>query len=143
MPPGTMEDSVRAAEHLARVPHVLFLVDGYNVAKQGWPELELRHQRDRLVDALVGLQARTGAQTDVVFDGIDDGALLARGAPGRLRIEFTASDVEADDRLLELVELTPLRRPVVVVSNDRRVRDGARQRGANTLSSEQLLALLR
>lgn len=143
MPPGTIEDTDLAAEFLVRVPQVLFLVDGYNVAKQGWPDLELRLQRERLVDGLVNLQSRTGAQTDVVFDGVDDGSLQVRVAPARLRVEFTASDVEADDRLLELVELTPLRRPVVVVSNDRRVRDGARRRGANTLSSEQLLGLLR
>ncbi|MEZ5233841.1 MAG: NYN domain-containing protein [Acidimicrobiales bacterium] len=96
----------------------------------------------RLVEALVALQARTGAQTDVVFDGVDD-AGLRRVGPGRLRVEFTPSHLEADDRLLELVELTPAARPVVVVSSDRRVRDGARRRRANTLRSEQLLWLLR
>lgn len=143
MPPGTFEETAEAADYLVRVPRMLFLVDGYNVAKLGWPDLELRLQRDRLVEALVALQARTGVQADVVFDGIDEAALQARTAPGRLRVEFTASDVEADDRLLALVELTPLSRPVVVVSNDRRVRDGARRRGANTLSSQQLLWLLR
>ncbi|MEZ5261296.1 MAG: NYN domain-containing protein [Acidimicrobiales bacterium] len=143
MPPGTFEDTAEAAEYLVRIPRVLFLVDGYNVAKAGWPELELRHQRDRLVEALVALQARTGAQTDVVFDGVDDAGLHARVGPGRLRVEFTPSHLEADDRLLELVELTPAARPVVVVSSDRRVRDGARRRGANTLRSEQLLWLLR
>ena len=143
MPPGTFEDAHPAAVYLSRVSQVLFLVDGYNVSKLGWPDLELRLQRERLVEALVTLQARTGAQTDVVFDGVDDAEVYARVAPGRLRVEFTVAAVEADDRLLELVELTPSRRPVVVVSSDRRVRDGARQRGANTISAEQLLGLLR
>ena len=143
MPPGTFEDAHPAAVYLSRVSQVLFLVDGYNVSKLGWPDLELRLQRERLVEALVTLQARTGAQTDVVFDGVDDAEVHARVAPGRLRVEFTVAAVEADDRLLELVELTPARRPVVVVSSDRRVRDGARQRGANTISAEQLLGLLR
>jgi predicted RNA-binding protein with PIN domain len=143
MPAGTIDETPLAAAFLVRLPQVLFLVDGYNVAKQGWPDLALWLQRERLVDALVDLQARTGAQTDVVFDGTDDAGLQARSAPGRLRIEFTASGVEADDRLLELVELSPLHRPVVVVSSDRRVRDGARVRGANTIGSHLLLGLLR
>lgn len=143
MPAGMFEETTHAADFLVRVRQVLFLVDGYNVTKLGWPDLELRLQRERLVDCLVDLQARTGAQTDVVFDGVDDGALHGRLGPARLRVEFTSADVEADDRLLELVELTPVRRPVVVVSSDRRVRDGARHRGANTLSSHQLLALIR
>ncbi|MFN0029356.1 MAG: NYN domain-containing protein [Acidimicrobiales bacterium] len=143
MPPGTFEDGQQAAWHLSRVPNVVLLIDGYNVSKLAWPALELAHQRERLIDALVTLQARTGARAEVVFDGIDEGNTPARHAPERLHVEFTAADREADDRLLELVDTTPLHRPVVVVSTDRRVRDGARQRGANTLTAAQLLSLLR
>lgn len=143
MPPGTFEDGPQAAWHLSRVPNVVLLVDGYNVSKLAWPLLELPHQRERLIDALVTLQARTGARAEVVFDGVDEGNTPVRHAPERLHVEFTAGDREADDRLLELVDTTPLHRPVVVVSTDRRVRDGARRRGANTLSAAQLLSLLR
>ncbi len=143
IPPGMFDDSTATAEYLVRVSGIRLLVDGYNVAKQGWPDLSLTLQRHRLLDALVGLQARTGARTDVVFDGVDADIAPHRAVPQRLRVEFTVSDVEADDRLLELVGKTPADQPVVVVSSDRRVREGARQRGANLLHADQLLALLR
>jgi len=143
IPGGMFEDTVHAARHLIGLPGVVLLIDGYNVAKTGWPQLDLRLQRDRLVDAVGNLQAATGARAEVVFDGVDDGAVRARATPAWVRIEFTPTGIEADDRLLDLVERVPPVRPVVVVSTDRRVRDGARSRGANVLSAEQFLALLR
>jgi hypothetical protein len=51
--------------------------------------------------------------------------------------------MEADDLVLELVDAAPPERPVVVVSSDNRVRAGARRRGANSLATWQLLAILR
>jgi rRNA-processing protein FCF1 len=59
-----------------------------------------------------------------------------------VRVRWSPPGIEADDVLLELVETLPVHRPVVVVTNDRRVRTGARVRGANVLSSDQLLVLL-
>jgi rRNA-processing protein FCF1 len=77
---------------------------------------------------------------DLVFDSAEvlplsrTGARRARG----ITVRFTAPDVEADDALLELADRYPPHRPVIVASNDRRVRDGARERGANVLSAAQL-----
>jgi predicted RNA-binding protein with PIN domain len=143
IPGGMFEETVQAARHLIGLPGVVLLIDGYNVAKTGWPQLELRLQRERLTDAVGNLQAATGARAELVFDGADDAAVRSRVTPGWVRVEFTPAGVEADDRLLDLVEQAPLGRPVVVVSTDRRVRDGARARGANVLSAEQFLALVR
>ncbi|MDY7101349.1 MAG: NYN domain-containing protein [Actinomycetota bacterium] len=145
MPPGVFDDSIEAAEHLVRLDEVLVLIDGYNVTKEGWPELALNDQRKRLVDALVDLRARTGSDVEVVFDGADHdgGGLGARSAPERVRVRFSPSHIEADDLVLELVDAAPVERPVVVVSSDNRVRTGARRRGANTLATWQLLAILR
>jgi rRNA-processing protein FCF1 len=60
-----------------------------------------------------------------------------------VRYRFTAAGVEADDVLLARVDEEPPDRPVVVVSSDRRVRDGAHRRGANVLGARQILAVLR
>ena len=60
----------------------------------------------------------------------------------RLWLPALLTEVEADDVLLDLVEGLEPARPVVVVSNDRRVRSGARRRGANVLASDQLVVLL-
>ncbi|HEV8298377.1 MAG TPA: NYN domain-containing protein [Acidimicrobiales bacterium] len=145
IPAGFTSDSVDAAAHLLARPGAVLLVDGYNVSMAAWPESEIAEQRGRLERVLADLASRiAGLLVDVVFDGADvTGSWLAAGRPSGLTVRFTPAGVEADDVVLELVERYPLERPVVVASSDRRVRDGARRRGANVISSAQLLAVAR
>lgn len=144
LPPGTFDDSVEAADHLVRTAGVRILVDGYNVTKSARPELSLFEQRRWLVDAVVELAARTGARVEVVFDGADDrpSAPADLGRRQGVQVRYTAEGVEADDVLLELIQGFPASVPVVVASDDRRVRDGAYHRGANVVSTSQLLTVL-
>ncbi len=134
------DDSVEAARHLLRVRHVVVIVDGYNVAKRGWPDLaSLADQRDRLLDRLVGVHASTRAEFQIVFDGTQAGSIAAtKGQP--VTVMFTEAGTTADDEILRLVPSMPRERAVVVASSDREVADGARRLGANVISAEQLLA---
>ncbi|HVL28944.1 MAG TPA: NYN domain-containing protein, partial [Acidimicrobiales bacterium] len=144
LPPAVFDDSVEAAEHLVRVPGMALVVDGYNVSQAGWPEHAIAEQRRRLVDALAELAARTGVDVRVVFDGSDvqmPGVVATTAR--RVRVSFSAPGVEADDEVIELVEQLPPTRPVVVASSDRRVQAGVARAGANVISQEQLLAVLR
>jgi predicted RNA-binding protein with PIN domain len=143
LPPGILEDSPEAAAHLVRRRGVVLLVDGYNVSQAGWPDLPIAEQRRRLVDALGELSARTGADVRVVFDGSDVGPAPVATTAQAVRVRFSPPGTEADDVIVAEVAEIPRGRPVVVVSSDRRVRDGSRARGANLLRSSQLLGLLR
>ncbi len=144
LPPAVFEDSPEAALHLLRVPSMMLLVDGYNVSLAAWPELPIPEQRRRLVDALAGLAARTGVDAQVVFDGAEQaeprsGALAPRSA---VRVRFSPPEVEADEVLIELIDVLPLNRPVTVATSDRRVQGEVRRRGANVISTAQLLAAM-
>ena len=144
LPPATFEDSAEAAAHLVRVPGVLLAVDGYNVTLRSWPSLDLPAQRGRLIDSLTELVMRAGTDVLVVFDGVDDGNRL-RPAPAvsrKLKVLFSPSEIEADDVLIGAVESAPVERPVVVATNDQRVRRTTSQMGANVISVDQLLAVL-
>lgn len=143
LPPMVHDDSPEAAQHLVALPGVALLVDGYNATLSTWPGLPLPEQRLRLIDALAELSARTGARPEVVFDGVDalPEAATTRVLRSRVKVSFTAAEVEADDVLIARAQSLPL--PVVVASDDRRVREGARAAGANVLGIEQLLAALR
>jgi predicted RNA-binding protein with PIN domain len=145
LPPAVFEDSFEAAAHLVRVVGVLVVVDGYNVSQLGWPEASISEQRDRLELALTELAARTGAEIEVVFDGVADQGMPRIGLAGRraVRVTFSPPQVEADDVVIERAATLPLERPVVVASSDRRVQDGAREHGARIISAAQLLAVLR
>ncbi len=142
LPGGVFADTTEAATHLVRQPGVLLVVDGYNVAKLGWPDEPLPVERERLLDALEELVARHGTAVHVVFDGAD-----VWTAPStcrrRLRVEFSPAGVSADDVIVEMVGSLPAERPIVVATNDGEVRAGARAGGANVVSSQQLLAVAR
>jgi predicted RNA-binding protein with PIN domain len=140
---GRPDDSVEGLADLLAVPAVLLLVDGYNASMKGWPGQPVGIQRESLVTLLGALRSRFGAEVHVVFDGAHEGRRPAVAAPLPVRVHFTAEGVEADDRILELLDGLAESTPVVVVSSDHRVRDGARARGANVVSSERLLSLAR
>lgn len=142
LPPAVLDDSPEAAAHLVRLPRAVVLVDGYNASMAAWPAHPIDEQRRRLVDALDELHARTGADPVVVFDGVDAGRPQGRTVGRAVRVLFTDAGVEADDVVMALVDEFPIGRPVVVASSDQRVRAGALARGANVVSSPQLLAAL-
>lgn len=141
LPPGIFDDSVDAARHLVAVPGVLLLVDGYNASLRRWPQLPIDAQRDRLVGALAELSARCGPAVHVVFDGVTAASRALTGSRG-VAVTFTEEGREADDAILDAVEAHP-GGPVLVASDDRRVRDGASRLGANVLTLDQLFAVLR
>lgn len=143
LPKGMLDDGPSAALFLLRLPAAVVVVDGYNVSMTGWPDLPLATQRRRLVDALRNLQARTGAEPIVVFDGAELASGPSASLPRSVQVRFSPPGVTADDVVVAMVDQLPEDRPVVVASSDRAVRDGARARGANTIAADQLVALLR
>ena len=144
MPSGILDDSVAGAEHLVSRPGAVLLVDGYNATLSSWPELALEHQRDRLLALLNDLTARiVGLEAHLIFDGGDDVITSGRRRRSVVNVRFSPRDVEADDVVLAMVDELPVDRVVIVASNDRRVRDAARAGGANVISVQQLIALVR
>jgi predicted RNA-binding protein with PIN domain len=139
LPGGVYGTSREAAEHLIRLAGVVVLVDGYNVAKLGWPTLALEQQRERCVASAEDVARRFGPDIRIVFDGADVGAVPS----GRrlVRVRFSPSGTSADDALREAVVALPDHVPVVVVTDDRAVLDDVRASGANTLASRQWLEL--
>jgi len=142
IPGGVYGNSEAAAEHLLRAPGVVVLVDGYNVAKLGWPELSLERQRDRCIDAAETIARRWGTDVHVVFDGADVVGSHTR-ARRLVRVVYSPEGVLADDVLrAEVMALDPSR-PVVVVTNDQAVLADVKANGANTVSSDTFLAVAR
>ncbi len=141
MPGGVLGDSSAAAEHLLR-SGASVVVDGYNVAKLAWPGLDLEGQRVVVLDAIENLARRFGSDITVVFDGAD---VVGAAADGRriVRVVYSPADVIADDLIRDEVRRLPPSRPVVVVTNDHEIVRDVRAMGANTLSSDQLIALMR
>ena len=142
VPGGLYGNSAAAAEHLLRTPDVVVLIDGYNVAKLGWPGLSLERQRTLCIEAAENVARRWGTMLHVVFDGTTvEGA---RATVRRLvRVSFSPEGVIADDVLRAEVAALDLDRAVVVVTNDQAIVADVRAAGANVLSSDAFLAVAR
>jgi predicted RNA-binding protein with PIN domain len=144
---GRQPARAMAADHPARVdqllalPRVHLIIDGYNVTKRGYSELDLEQQRNRLVTSLSGLAAQTGAEITVAFDGAERVPGLP-STPRGVRVLFSPKGQTADDLIRRLVRAEPDGRPVVVISSDREVADSVRRAGAYPLPSDALLRRL-
>ena len=140
IPGGLYGNSEAAAEHLLRAEGVTVLVDGYNVAKLGWPELELAQQRDATIACAEALARRWGTMLHLVFDGTT--VVGAHTTARRMvRGSYSPEGVLADDVLRAEVASIDPDRPVVVVTNDQAVLTDVRSDGANTVASDVFLAL--
>ena len=141
MAEGHRVQDVGALDRLLSLPTVHLIVDGYNITKTGYPELALADQRDRLVNQLSALAARTGAEVTVVFDGA--GVLSVPAAtPRGVRVLFSDRGVLADDVIRALVAAEPPGRPMVVATSDRAVADSVRRHGAHPAPAAVLVSRL-
>jgi predicted RNA-binding protein with PIN domain len=135
-------DDPARLDQLLALPRAHLIVDGYNVTKRGYGELDLEQQRHRLVKGLSGIAAQTGAEVTVAFDGAERMHGLPP-TPRGVRVLFSRKGQTADDLIRALVRAEPNGRPVVVVSSDREVADGVRRTGAYPLPADTLLRRLR
>ncbi len=140
LPGGIIASSSEAASFLARSGAAM-IVDGYNVALLGWPNLALGASRSALVEAMENLARRFGTEVTTVFDGAD--VVGAHAERRRLtRVVFSPPGVIADDVIRDEMARLPPDRHIVVVTNDAEVVRDARAAGCNVVSSNALLAVL-
>ena len=140
LPGGVIASSAEAAEFLAR-SDAQFIIDGYNVAKLGWPNRPLEQQRDVFLDAVENLVRRFGTDVTVIFDGASIvGAHTSRRR--QVRVVYSPEGTIADDVIRDEVRRIPASHPVVVVTNDAEIVRDVRADGANVVPSNALLALV-
>ena len=142
LPGGVLAGTVEAAEFVLRTKGARTLIDGYNVAKLGWPSLDLDHQRDQCIVAAENMAKRWNMTMTIVFDGatIEGAHTVTRR---KLRIVYSPAGVSADDVVRAEVGGVDAAKPVVVVTNDRAIITDVSAAGANTISSDDFLTLLR
>ncbi|MDO8361832.1 MAG: NYN domain-containing protein, partial [Actinomycetota bacterium] len=142
VPGGLYGHTAAAAEHLLRSADVVVLIDGYNVAKLGWPRLTLEQQRAACIEAAENMARRWGTLVHIVFDGA---SVVGANAERRrlVRVSYSPEGVLADDVLRAEVAALDSDRPVVVVTNDQAVLADVRAAGANTVASDTFLELAR
>lgn len=138
--PPSIGDGHGRAYSLVRLPKVILLIDGDEVADVGWPGYPMPVRRKSLVDNLAQLCSRTGASAQVVFD-----AGVSRRCPHSKRdqsveVRLAAPMVKPSAAIGELVVRHSSNRPLVVVSSNSEFSHGSDHR-AEVIGSVELLDL--
>ena len=99
---------------------VAYLVDGNNVMGQrvGWHKDKVGARR-RLIDELARFTRSEGVPVEVVFDGAPDEHFPEGSTAMGVRVSYAARGSDADTRIKHLVERSPERHSLVVVTSDR------------------------
>jgi len=139
---GLIDDTPEGLGALMCVDGVRVLVDGYNVAKLGWPKLELDLQRDRLLIGLESTLAAGGCVVDVLFDGSDVVSVTRASRSPNVRVAWSPEGVIADDVLVAKLDEIGPDVAVVVVTDDRELQRRSSALGANVVASRTLLDIL-
>jgi predicted RNA-binding protein with PIN domain len=141
LPRGLTVREADGVRHLLSVAGMAAFVDGYNVAKLGWPNDDLATQRERLNDLLDELATRHGTDLRVIYDGTDStpGARVRGGRRRRVDIEFSPPGVIADDTIVERIQAVPADRTVLLVTSDAALTRRCERLGANVVASAVFL----
>ena len=125
------------------------IVDGYNVIYRS-PELRRRldisllSAREGLIECCQRWLSGSGTISEfvIVFDG-NSSVMPVSGSGGGygVRVVFTATKEDADDRILDLVRNGGASVKYVVISSDNYVTGNARRHGAEVMSSSDFLAV--
>ncbi|MFP4312668.1 MAG: NYN domain-containing protein, partial [Nitriliruptoraceae bacterium] len=118
----------------------LVLIDGYNVTRTHRDDLDLEGQRTWLVQRCVTAAASLRIRPVVVFDGQRAGTSRPTAARQQVEVRFTPAGISADDELVLAVEATD--EPVVVVTDDRQLRDRVRASGADVVGTLAFLGVV-
>lgn len=137
LPPGIGPETTEAAASLV-VPGQEVLVDGYNVTKSHKDHLPLEQQRIWLVRTLEVLATRTEASITIVFDGAEE---VVAPRPGRRVNTVFSRGGSADDQIVEMVKATDRAQPILVVTDDRELRDRVREQRTDVVGTRPFLGL--
>jgi uncharacterized protein len=123
------------------------LIDGYNLLyKDGYlknlAEKSLEEAREQLLDRLCAYRT-AGMEILVVFDGVGSSSPRSPSKRSGVQVRFSPSTRTADQVILELIDRSPKRASLTVVTSDRKdIGRIARAEGVRWISSETFLRRL-
>jgi predicted RNA-binding protein with PIN domain len=114
-----------------------YLIDGNNLLGRIAPhELRERSGREGLVVRLLAFQRVTRARIHLVFDGNPEQTPTDVPVNPKFVIHYPGEGQSADDVIREMIERQTDRRRFFVVSSDRAIRELARKKGLEAVTSD-------
>jgi predicted RNA-binding protein with PIN domain len=115
-----------------------YLIDGNNLLGRIAPhELRERSGREGLVVRLLAFQKVTRARIHLVFDGNPEVTPTDIDVNPKFVIHYPGEGQSADDVIKDMIDNQTDRRRFFVVSSDRAIRDMARKKGIEAVTSDE------
>ena len=121
------------------------IIDGYNVihATRGsdddWMHLSLERARNALLGFLLAKRRPKKERVTVVFDG-SSGLHPRESAVHGLEVVFSEAGVTADTLICNMITSAPNPRSLLIVSDDRQIKNAAVKAGSKPLASRTFLS---
>ena len=104
-----------------------YIIDGYNaIYKIPKAKAQLNSSLEKARNILIDIVAELDGASTIVFDGKTDAHYGSQSSIRGVRIIFTDTNEEADDRIADILRHSDSVRNMVVVSDDNRVANSAR-----------------
>jgi predicted RNA-binding protein with PIN domain len=114
-----------------------YLIDGNNLLGRIAPhELRERSGRDGLVVRLLAFQRVTRARIHLVFDGNPEETPTDIAVNPKFTIHYPGAGRSADDVIRDMLAAQTDRRRFFVITSDRAIRDLAKKRGLEAVTSD-------
>jgi predicted RNA-binding protein with PIN domain len=127
---------------------MIYILDAYNVihkmrAFESALDIDLRAAREALAALCGSLKQTRGDITSfiLVFDGRSEFQGLPQSSPPGVRLIFSETGEDADDRITSVIEELPAKSAKCIVSDDNSVRNHARAYGVRSVSVAEFAAL--
>jgi len=127
-----------------------YVLDGYNVMFSGdlsSPKStgdQFKGERSGFIEMLSRFKRRSRDKVTVVFDGGDRGKVRDQGESAHgVEVVFSGSRASADDVIIEKIGRRRRSRQLVVVSNDRMIRQAARRARIRSLGTADFMSKMR
>jgi predicted RNA-binding protein with PIN domain len=130
VPAGMNAESDVALRTIFAQENLVVLIDGYNVSLNSFGSLSLELQRERTIACAANIESRFHPSCVVIFDGQSS---TTRGrVQSKVHVVYSPSGVTADDVIVERIRVTPLDRPMLIVTSDKNL--AARVKGLGCLA---------
>lgn len=137
-PPGVAPDRAESVEALVGMPVEVVIIDGYNVASAlGVEDFAGAEGRERTLRVARKLDRYVSGTTMVMFDAVGIDGRESYVSDLGIEVRFTR-DVSVDDEIVNLLGSGLSR--VVVITNDRELRERTAAQGALCLWSDAVVA---
>lgn len=126
------------------------VIDAYNVIHaipflEARLQVNLRASRDALISVCVQIQKkrRDISHIIIVFDGASEHRDLDHPEYPGIKVVYTETAEDADDRIVDIMSEYKENEPMVIVSNDHSVLNNAKAFGRKSLSAEMFYQLFK